>query len=278
VSVVNLKAAISPSEERQALASSRRPRMIELEGVSVSYDDKVAVSNVSFQIHEGEVVSFLGASGCGKSTILNVIAGFIRPTTGYAFVAEKEITAPGPDRAVVFQSNALFNWMTVANNVSYSLKCKGAGKAERRRVASEMLQMVGLEGSEEKYPYQLSGGMRQRVGLARALAARPKVILMDEPFAAVDVQTREGLQEQVLKIQESTKSTIICITHSIDEAVFMGTRIFLFSPTAPGRHEEFVVELPAPRWSSDNRVDERFVALRSSLYLKMRSDGAKGSA
>jgi NitT/TauT family transport system ATP-binding protein len=250
--------------------------MIKLENVTVTYDDKVAVSDVSFDIRAGEVVSFLGASGCGKSTILNVIAGFVLPSAGYAFVAEKEVVAPGPDRAVVFQSNALFNWMTVSDNISYSLKCRGASKSERRAIAAAMLELVGLNGSGSKYPYQLSGGMRQRVGLARALAAKPKVILMDEPFAAVDVQTRETLQEEVLRIQETTRSTIICITHSIDEAVFMGSRIFLFSSVNPGRHQEFPVDLPYPRWSAENRIRDEFVTLRNALYLQMRAENGTG--
>ncbi|RTL49811.1 MAG: ABC transporter ATP-binding protein [Bradyrhizobiaceae bacterium] len=248
--------------------------MIQLDSVSVAYDDKVAVSDVSFRIGKNEIVSFLGASGCGKSTILNVIAGFIQPTSGYAFVSGKQITSPGPDRAVVFQSNALFNWLTVAGNITYSLKCRGAPASERASTARDMLQLVGLAGIGEKYPYQLSGGMRQRVGLARALAAKPDVILMDEPFAAVDVQTRETLQEEVLKIQDKTNSTIICITHSIDEAVFMGSRIFLFSSKEPGRHEEYVVDLPSPRWKPENRIHPNFLSLRNELYLKMRGDSA----
>src|ERR1700742_3901799 len=175
MTVFNFKPRHSAADEHERPAAAHRPKMLQLDSVSVSYDGKSAVSDVSFVVRAGEVVSFLGASGCGKSTILNVIAGFIPPTTGYAFVAEKEITGPGPDRAVVFQSNALFNWMTVADNVTYSLICRGASNAERKQVAAEMLQLVGLEGSGEKYPYQLSGGMRQRVGLARALAAGPKV-------------------------------------------------------------------------------------------------------
>jgi ABC-type nitrate/sulfonate/bicarbonate transport system ATPase subunit len=250
-------------------AVTNRLKAIKLENVTVAYNGHPAVTDVSFSILDGETVSFLGSSGCGKTTILNVIAGFVSPSAGYAFANEREISGPGPDRAVVFQSNALFNWMTVENNITFSLRCTGESRSERKRIAEEMLTLVRLEKYGRSYPYQLSGGMRQRVGIARALAAKPKVILMDEPFAALDVQTRESLQEEVLRIKAQTNCTIICITHSVDEAVFMGDRIFLFSSRQPGSYDEFSVDLPTPRWSAENRLDARFLTLRNSLYRRM---------
>jgi len=160
--------------------------------------------------------------------------------------------------------------MTVAENIAFSLRCAGAGRAERRRVAAEMAALVGLSGFEDAYPYQLSGGMRQRVGLARVLAAKPKIMLMDEPFSALDVQTREVLQEEVLRIRERTGCTILFVTHSIDEAVFLGDRIFLLTELKQGLFEEYAVDLPQPRANADNRLDASFLKLREAIYRRMR--------
>jgi NitT/TauT family transport system ATP-binding protein len=171
---------------------------------------------------------------------------------------------------VVFQAGALFEWMTVADNISFSLRCAGRPRKERRQVAEEMAALVGLAGREDAYPYELSGGMRQRVGLARALAAKPKILLMDEPFSALDVQTREALQEEILRIREHTACTIVFVTHSIDEAVFLGDRIFLLKNLRDGAFDEYRVELPAPRANGENRLDAEFIRLREIIYRKMR--------
>ncbi|MGY2849091.1 ABC-type nitrate/sulfonate/bicarbonate transport system ATPase subunit [Bradyrhizobium sp. USDA 4509] len=244
--------------------------MLKFEKVGFQYDGRVILGDVSFSVRPGELVALLGPSGCGKTTILNLTAGFIRPSEGVAFVDHQEIVGPGPDRGVVFQAAALFDWMTVGENIAFSLRCAGRGTAERRRVAEEMAALVGLSGSENLYPYQLSGGMRQRVGLARALAAKPKVLLMDEPFSALDVQTREVLQEEVLRIRDRTGCTILFVTHSIDEAVFLGDRIFLLADLKQGHFEEFSVDLPQPRANADNRLDSTFLKLRETIYRKMR--------
>jgi ABC-type nitrate/sulfonate/bicarbonate transport system ATPase subunit len=250
-------------------SASVRP-ILKFEKVGFQYDGRAIMRDVSFAIRPGELVAVLGPSGCGKTTILNVVAGFLQPTEGVAIIDGQEITGPGPDRGVVFQAAALYDWMTVADNISFSLRCAGRPKAERRRVALEMAALVNLTGFEDAYPYQLSGGMRQRVGLARVLAAKPKVMLMDEPFSALDVQTREALQEEVLRIRDRTGCTILFVTHSIDEAVFLGDRIFLLTDLTDGAYDEFAIDLPSPRANSENRLHPAFLRLRETIYRKMR--------
>jgi NitT/TauT family transport system ATP-binding protein len=244
--------------------------LLKFDHVSFAYDERQILKDVAFSIRQGEIVSLLGPSGCGKTTILNIIAGFIAPTSGYAFIAGTEITGPGPDRGVVFQSYALFDWMTVEDNIAFSLTCARRPAAERREIARRMAALVGLTGSERAYPYELSGGMRQRCGLARVLAANPKLMLMDEPFAAVDVQTRETLQEEILRIHQETGCTIVFVTHSIEEAVFLSHRIFLLTDLPSGSFLEFDVDLPPPRWSAENRLHENFIGLREKIYRGMR--------
>ncbi|GAC1548352.1 MAG: ABC transporter ATP-binding protein [Beijerinckiaceae bacterium] len=244
--------------------------ILKFENVGLAYGDRKILDKVSFSIRQGELVALLGPSGCGKTTILNIVAGFLKPTAGYAFVHGQQIDGPGPDRGVVFQSYALFDWMTVRENIGFSLRCKGVDRTERARVADDMATLVGLNGFESEYPYNLSGGMRQRCGLARVLAANPKVMLMDEPFAAVDVQTRETLQEEILRIKAQTGCTTLFVTHSIDEAVFLADRIFLLTDLAHGQFEKFVVDLPEPRADPENRISPAFLALRERIYLAMR--------
>ncbi|MBR0751534.1 ABC transporter ATP-binding protein [Bradyrhizobium jicamae] len=265
-----LSLAPDPEPTEPAAARAAAKPMLKFEKVGFDYDERTILRDVSFAIRPGELVALLGPSGCGKTTILNLAAGFIRATDGVAFVDDQEITGPGPDRGVVFQAAALFDWMTVADNISFSLRCAGKGAKERRQVAEDMAALVGLSGVEDLYPYQLSGGMRQRVGLARVLAAKPKVMLMDEPFSALDVQTREVLQEEVLRIRDRTGCTILFVTHSIDEAVFLGDRIFLLTDLKQGQFDEFQVELPSPRANGDNRLDASFIKLRETIYRKMR--------
>ena len=244
--------------------------ILKFENVGLAYAGRDVLANVSFGISRGEIVALLGPSGCGKTTILNIAAGFLKPTAGYAFIGERPIDGPGPDRGVVFQSYALFDWMTVRENVAFSLRCRGVAQARRTSVADEMIALVGLGGFGDYYPYNLSGGMRQRCGLARVLAANPNVMLMDEPFAAVDVQTRETLQEEILRLKAQTSCTILFVTHSIDEAVFLADRVFLLTDLARGRFEEFPVMLPESRAAADNRISPQFLALRQRIYLAMR--------
>ena len=254
----------------------KRP-ILRFDTVRFDYGDRTILNDVSFAIAEGEIVALLGPSGCGKTTILNLIAGFLKPTAGVCLSSDKEILAPGPDRGVVFQSAALFDWMTVAENIAFSLRCAGRTKSERRRAATEMAELVGLADRLDAYPYELSGGMRQRVGLARVLAARPTVMLMDEPFSALDVQTRESLQEELIRIQRVTGATIVFVTHSIDEAIFLGHRILLATELSAGRYVELAVDLPEPREAAENRLHAAFLRLRDVIYRKMRQGAQKAS-
>jgi len=240
--------------------------------VSFTYGASAVLDRVSFEIGGSEVVSLLGPSGCGKSTLLNLIAGFRKPSDGKLLFQGAPIAGPGPDRAVVFQSGALFDWLTARQNIEFSLSCRGVPKAERREVSERMMTLVGLRGSGDLYPYQMSGGMRQRVGVARVIAARPRIMLMDEPFAAVDVQTREALQEELLRIHEATKCAIVFVTHSIEEAVFLSNRVFVLARSGGRIDTEFDVALPAPRWEPLNRLDPEFLRLRERIYLAMKGE------
>jgi NitT/TauT family transport system ATP-binding protein len=251
-------------------AAAEAPVVLQLDHVGVAYDERPVLQDFSLRIRRAEIVAVLGPSGCGKTTLLNIVAGFLMPTAGVALVDGRQITGPGPDRGVVFQSYALFDWMTVRDNIGFSLRCAGGSRSERDRVAAQMAELVGLTGFESAYPYQLSGGMRQRCGLARVLAANPSVMLMDEPFAAVDVQTRETLQEEILRIRAATGCTIVFITHSIDEAVFLGDRVLLMQRDGLGAYEEFPVSLPRPRDSAENRLHPDFLATRERIYRAMR--------
>ncbi|MDQ7842975.1 MAG: ABC transporter ATP-binding protein [Armatimonadota bacterium] len=204
-----------------------------------------ALRDVSLELREGEFVSIVGPSGCGKTTLLNIIAGFIPPSRGEVLLDGRRVTGPGPDRGVVFQSFALFPWKTVLDNVAFGLKMRGVPKPERDRIAREYIALVGLTGSEYQYPHELSGGMQQRVGVARVLANHPEVMLMDEPFASVDAQTRMTLQEELTRIWEAKRPTILFVTHDVEEAVFLANRVVVLS-SRPATVRE-VVEIPLAR-------------------------------
>ena len=248
------------------------PVILSARGVSFSYDDRVILRDASFDIRAGEFVALLGPSGCGKTTLLNLIAGFLKPSKGMLLFEGKPIASPGPDRAVVFQNAALFDWMTVEQNIVFSLTCRHRPAAERREVGRQMTRLVGLEGFESHYPYQLSGGMRQRVGVARVLAAGPKIMLMDEPFAAVDVQTRETLQEELLRIHAETGCTIVFVTHGLEEAAFLADRVVVLPTDKGADWTEHLVDLPRPRWAPENRLHPSFVQIREKIYRELRKD------
>ncbi|NED94346.1 ABC transporter ATP-binding protein [Phytoactinopolyspora alkaliphila] len=210
-----------------------------------------AVGDVSFSVDRGEFVSILGPSGCGKTTVLNVVAGFDKLTSGSVEVGGKPVTAPSPERGVVFQSFALFPWKTVLGNVAFGLRMRGVPRREREPVARQYLELVGLEGFERKFPHELSGGMQQRLGVARVLANEPEVMLMDEPFASVDAQTRRKLQEDLTDIFQAKRPTVFFVTHDVDEAVFLSDRVVVLSSRPSTVAEIVTVPLERPRnWRS----------------------------
>jgi NitT/TauT family transport system ATP-binding protein len=207
----------------------------------------VALQNVDLDIAPGELFVIVGPSGCGKTTLLRVLQGLASPTRGRILVGGKPVTGPGPDRGFVFQQDALYPWRSVLRNVGFGLELQGVDKPQARARALAMIDLVGLNGFESHYPHELSGGMRQRVNLARALAIAPAILLMDEPFAALDALTRETMQHELLRIAAAAGTTVIFITHQIDESVFLGDRVAVFA-TRPGRLQEIIpIDLPRPR-------------------------------
>ena len=235
-----------------ALAHAQVSAMIEIEDVSQVFrtsgrQDHLALSGISLAIENGAFVSILGPSGCGKSTLLYVVGGFVRPTAGVAKVKGKAVTGPGPDRGPVFQEFALFPWKSVLGNVMYGPRQQGVKSAEAEAQSRALIEMVGLKGFEHFYPKELSGGMKQRVALARTLAYHPAVLLMDEPFGALDAHTRTRLQNDLLNIWERDRKTVLFVTHSVDEAVFLSDRVVVMT-RSPGRIKKVIdIDLPRPR-------------------------------
>jgi NitT/TauT family transport system ATP-binding protein len=230
----------------------------------------VALYDISLSIRRNEFVSLLGPSGCGKTTLIRIVAGLLPADRGEVVVNGREVMAPGPERCMVFQQFGLLPWRTVLSNVEFGLEIEGKPKEERRQVAEKYLELVGLKGFESYYPHQISGGMQQRVGIARALSKKPDILLMDEPFGAVDAQTREQLQEELLKIWAQTDTTVVFVTHSIDEAVYLSDRVVVMQ-ARPGRiKEEVAIDLPRPRWEGDVKAEPRFAQLRSRLRESLR--------
>ena len=226
---------------------------LETRGIRLEYPQPrtksslVALDDVNVRIDAGEFVSIVGPSGCGKTTFLWIVDGLLSPTRGEILVDGLPVTKPGPDRAVVFQDASLIPWRTVLKNIVYGLECAGVGRREAAERARHFIDLVGLGGFEGHYPHELSGGMQQRVNLARALVMDPAILLMDEPFAALDAQTREVMQEELLGIWQKAKKTVLFITHQIDEAIFLSDRVIVFS-ARPGRVKDVVeVGIDRPR-------------------------------
>jgi NitT/TauT family transport system ATP-binding protein len=225
-----LQAAADPS----ATIGPSADRVVEVRGIDKLYDEVEALRGVDLDFPRGKLTTLLGPSGCGKTTLLKIIAGLIEPTAGEVRVNGRPVAGPGPERAFVFQDFALLPWATVLRNVAFGLELRGVAKAERNAIAQRYIEEVGLIGFAASYPHELSGGMRQRVGLARAFAVDADVLLLDEPFSAVDEQTRRRFQEDLLRLIELERKTFIFVTHSIEEAVYISDRIVLLSPR-PGR-------------------------------------------
>jgi NitT/TauT family transport system ATP-binding protein len=208
-------------------------------------DRVVAMDGVGLEVRAKELLAVVGPSGCGKSTLLSIIAGLLRPTAGQVLLDGRVVTGPGRERGMVFQELGILPWRTVEGNIAHGLEIRGVAKEIRLATISRFVRLVGLDGFERKYPHELSGGMRQRVAVARALAADPEVLLMDEPFASVDAQTRITLQEDLLQIAQATGKTIVFVTHSVEEAIVLGDRVVVFT-ARPGRVKE-IFDVPIPR-------------------------------
>jgi ABC-type nitrate/sulfonate/bicarbonate transport system ATPase subunit len=229
-----------------------------------------ALGGIDLVVQDREVVCVLGPSGCGKTTLLRIVAGLLPASAGEVLFDGRPVRGPGQDRAMVFQHFALLPWADVVTNVAFGLELRGVGRAERERVAVELIRAVGLSGFERNLPWQLSGGMQQRVGLARALAIGPRTLLMDEPFSAVDTQTRRELQEDLLRLHAARAQAVLFVTHSMDEAVRLGDRVVLLTPR-PGRVREIVdVPLPRPR-PPDLERHPMFIDLKEYLWQQLRA-------
>lgn len=235
----------------------------------------LALENFTLGIKKGEFITIVGPSGCGKSTFLDILAGLSKPTSGEIYIDGKLITGPDLDRGIILQGYALFPWLTAEENIEFGLEIKGIPKDKRKEISSKFISLVGLNKFENRYPYELSGGMKQRVAIARALAYDPEVLLMDEPFAAVDAQTRELLQEELLAIWEKTNKTIVFITHSIEEAIFLGDRVVVMSAN-PGKIEDIIeVNLQRPRNIVGIRDSKGFNDKRNKIWKLLHGNRNK---
>jgi len=261
-------------------ADSSPSRLIRVEDLQVTYyleredRDLIAVDGVSFDVAEGEFLTVLGPSGCGKTTVMNVIAGLVRPSSGNVTVGGEPIKGPGPDRAVVFQDYALLPWRTVYDNIRFGIEMVRSDRKKSRTAIEEAIELVGLGGFRNSYPHELSGGMQQRVGLARALVADPRILLMDEPLGAVDALTREVMRAELERIIAETRKTVVFITHSIDEAILLGDRVVVFS-TNPGSVREIItVDLERPRHGEHVQGDPSFAELRHHIWTLLKDEAA----
>ena len=245
---------------------------IEIKGVTKSYEtrkgDFLALDTVNLDVEKNEFICVVGPSGCGKTTLLNIIAGLIPASTGEVLVKGERVDGPGKGKGVVFQQYALYPWLTVQKNVEFGLKMHGVGKEKRAEIAAKYINMVGLSRFASSYPKELSGGMKQRVAIARAYSTNPDVLLMDEPFGALDAQTRAQLQENLLKTWEAEKKTCFFITHDVDEAVLLATKVIIMS-AGPGRiREEVDIDLPYPR-TQETKLSARFNELKNDIWNKV---------
>lgn len=254
------------------MARETRDIKVKIENVVKTFNGRsgemVALNGVSLDILENEFVTVVGPSGCGKSTILNIIAGLLEPTSGTVYCGGKEVHGTGTDRGVVFQQYALFPWLTVKKNVKFALDMRGVRGAEAEAEIQKYLKMVDLEKFADHYPKELSGGMKQRVAIARAYAANPEVLLMDEPFGALDAQTRTQLQTELLETWEKEKKTCFFITHDVEEAIILGQRVVIMS-ARPGRIKDIVdIDIPYPR-TQETKMSPRFLELKNYIWSQV---------
>lgn len=241
-------------------------------------DEVTALDDVTCEIPPGEFFCIIGPSGCGKTTLLHTIAGFTKPSRGDALNGGRPISGPGPDRIVMFQEYGLFPWLTVAENIEFGLRAKGMPAKRRAEVVRHYVEMVSLTGFDHRYPGEISGGMKQRVSIARALAPDPDIVLMDEPFAALDSLTRDLMQEEILRIWEKTQKTFVLITHNIEEAVFLGDRVLVMT-ARPGKVKAIIdIDLPRPRDAGVRAHDKRFLEFKEQLSHLLRSEVVRAVA
>ncbi|MBE9077786.1 ABC transporter ATP-binding protein [Romeria aff. gracilis LEGE 07310] len=251
---------------------------VQIEGLSVSFHrqgrENRVLEEIQLGIRPGEFACLLGPSGCGKSTLLNLVAGFIKPTAGYVTVDQQPITRPGADRGFVFQQYSLLPWKTTFQNIELGLKIRGLSKPSRRELVDDYLNRVGLYKHRNSYPYQLSGGMQQRASIVRALVNSPSVLLMDEPFAALDAQTRHMMQELLLDIWEDLKTTVIFVTHDIEEAIFLGDRLYIMGVQPGHIKAELPIRLSRPR-HFDDTLSTEFINLHRQVFECIREETLK---
>ncbi|MDI9619455.1 MAG: ABC transporter ATP-binding protein [Candidatus Nezhaarchaeota archaeon] len=231
----------------------------------------VALENIDLDIYEGEFLCIVGPSGCGKTTLLRVIAGLEKPTDGEVLLRGRPILGPGPDRVMVFQEHTLFPWRTVLGNVMFGLELKGIPKDKALEAANSYIRLVGLEGFEHMYPHELSGGMRQRVAIARALACDPEMLLMDEPFSALDAQSRNYMQRELMEIWSKTGKTVVFVTHNVEEAIYLGDRIAVLTYRPARLRDVISIELPRPR----DRLGQEFIELRAKVLGILKEEMEK---
>ncbi|MBV4447481.1 ABC transporter ATP-binding protein [Clostridium tyrobutyricum] len=246
----------------------------------VSEDEKsskkfLTMENFNLNIKKGEFVTIVGPSGCGKSTILDILAGLSKPTSGKVYIDGKLVTGPDLDRGIILQGYALFPWLNVKQNIEFGLDIKGISKVERKKISKKYIDLVGLNKFENRYPHELSGGMKQRVAIARALAYDPEILLMDEPFAAVDAQNRELLQEELLSIWNKTKKTIVFVTHSIEEAIFLADKVVVMTNN-PGKIKEIIkLNLKRPRNAVNMRISKEYNDIWNRIWQLLHSNSNK---
>ena len=258
-------------------------KYLSVEGVGMRFQATEVLAGIHLTVRKGEFVSLIGHSGCGKSTLLNLVAGLLRPTDGTVLLAGRHVDGPGPDRGVVFQNHSLLPWLTCFDNVYLAVERVFQEKKERLKERThQALELVGLSHAEQKYPHQVSGGMKQRVGIARALAIEPKMLLLDEPFGALDALTRATLQDELMKIVAKTGATVLMVTHDVDEAVLLSDRVVMMTNGPSARIGEILeVTVPKPRDRLALAHDARFMALRARvlefLYEKQASKARKAA-
>ena len=254
------------------MTETSQETIVEVDGIAMRYEGGVqALKGVDLKIPSGELTSFLGPSGCGKTTLLKIIAGLLKQTEGEVRIRGKRVTGPGPDRAFVFQDFALMPWATVIRNVAFGLELRGVSKEQRFETAARYIAEVGLSGFENSYPHELSGGMRQRVGLARALAVDADILMMDEPFASVDEQTRRKFQEDLLELLAKEKKTVIFVTHSIEEAVYVSDQVVLLSPR-PGNVQRIIrTEIDRSKSPDEIRRDKNYLDYVDDIWAVLRT-------